>query len=751
VVDDSTRQISDGGTEIETMNAFLRWSGWVLFGVFSVILSGCSGCNRTAIKTTQSSPVPADSLQVARDLYRRASEAASFRDANEQVNNHLSSHSDALTKHRAGSRDPAKLKELLAKRGVDVAKLDDRALYLKFLETVVGLDPSEIEEVDNTAFRLLDAHYLEGCFLFREIARSMPLQGLGPLEQAEFCFSWVVRQVVLQENREELLPPQYVLKRGQGSSRERAVVLAALLQQLDLDTCVIAAPDANGTMKPWLVGVLIPAEDQNKVYLFDARLGQRVPGAKGVGTATLADLQADPKLLDAFKGTGDSPSYDVDAKLLAKAEIWLIAPLSSLSARMRFLEEDVLAGFERINLAVRLPDLIHKCEQLKAGPVRVWNSPPKGEAGTETPTRSLRLFLPPDEGGVDKSKPPRLQAFLQQRVPMPAILEGFAEEKLLLTERPTVFDQMQRFASQMWVNYIIEPRRELIRGRLDDCTKRLMRIQNFVKELDAEELDEGMMDRMKKWRDRVVAADPAKLNEILAEDQWLLQVVNRPDEELSNPKQVPKRILSYIILRALSKPLQVETDYLLALRWQEKAERLQVQYELIAGGNATDAERSKAREKVLQAWGPAVSYWQSNARAGMLSAEAWQAALQAANDMAKLGWHQFGAEQMEYHVELIRQAAAAQLLRARALEKTNAKEAVGVLQKLQADLTALEKQANWVQLRAELQSPARPDHRDAIRKTLGQMEADFGPGGSLAWFRHAAAVRQAQLQRGPGS
>jgi hypothetical protein len=188
-----------------------------------------------------------------------------------------------------------------------------------------------------------------------------------------------------------MLPPLYVLKRGEGSSRERAFVWFALLQQLDLDVCVIAVPDKSAGPRPWLAGVLIPNGDKTEVYLFDARLGLAVPGPKGQGIATLAQLQADPHLLDQLKSGVDGLDYDVDAGQLAGSEIWLIAPLSALSARMRFLQEGVLEDFDRITLAVRLPELMEKCEAC-GGPSRVWL-----QASCEA-DNALRLFCRRREG-----------------------------------------------------------------------------------------------------------------------------------------------------------------------------------------------------------------------------------------------------------------------------------------------------------------------------------------------------------------
>jgi hypothetical protein len=736
------------------MMVSLRRRGWflgglaslVLLGFCSALLSGCSGCDRTGSSTTKTGKeVKTDYLAAARDLYRKAGEAASFRDANEQVNKHLEQQPDALAKIQA-AKEPATVKRLLAARGVDAAKLDDLAAYLKLLETAVGLDKGELEEVGSANFRLLDAYYLESCFLLREISRSMPLEGLTPLERAEFCFRWVMRQVVLEEVRDEMLPPQYVLKRGEGSSRERAFVWFALLQQLDLDVCVIAVPDQSGGPRPWLAGVLIPSGDKTDIYLFDARLGLPLAGPKGQGIATLTQLKADPHLLDHFKTGVDGLGYDVDAGQLAGSEIWLIVPLSALSARMRFLQEGVLEDFDRITLAVRLPELMEKCESLKAGPVRVWRSGP----AVQTPTNALRLFLPPEEGGTDASKSGleklnRLQSFEVQRTPRAVFLQAFLEDKSLPLEVPSAANQIQGIVQQVWQKYALEPAQQLLRGRLDNV-RRLVRAQTLVNEVEAFlVLPGGMAAEVEQWKKMVLErARQGRHQEVFAEDPWLAQVVGDPDDNQAVKGFGPKT-LSYVVLRAVYKPLQYQTDYLLVQRWREKAERLQVQLQLLAGGSAGDAERARLRDKAKEAWQAAVSYGEAPGLAAALTPATWKTALDAAAGLAPTSSAPLSVDLVEFQVQWIRKAAAVRLQQAAALERSGKRgQAASVLEKLQSDVDLLEKRVTRDNLRATIVQPAAPTLREELGKGIDRLAADCGPRGSLWWMRYAAAVRHKQ-------
>src|SRR5262249_15613661 len=95
-----------------------------------------------------------------------------------------------------------------------------------------NLDAADLEEVEDTTFRPLDAYHLFSCFLLREAAKPIEVQGLPQRQQAAAALAWVMRQVMLQENDAALLPPHLVLGRGYGSARERALVFLSLLQQI---------------------------------------------------------------------------------------------------------------------------------------------------------------------------------------------------------------------------------------------------------------------------------------------------------------------------------------------------------------------------------------------------------------------------------------------------------------------------------------------------------------------------------------
>ncbi len=142
-------------------------------------------------------------------------------------------------------------------------------------------------------------------------------------------------------------------------------------------------------------------------------------------------LRSDPTLLDVLQVGGASDPRMVDP---SKTELLLACPLSSLSARMRYLEDDLLAAVDPIGLATHAADLLKQFEKLNAGPVRIWKgSAPKTGTAAPSPTRALRDFLPLEEGGNDsardKSKQ-RLEMFRYQLFPGAVMEKGFADQNL---------------------------------------------------------------------------------------------------------------------------------------------------------------------------------------------------------------------------------------------------------------------------------------------------------------------------------
>src|SRR5439155_12568337 len=131
-----------------------------------------------------------DQADVALESFRRASTVSGYREALNLTGAAMSADD------RARLVLPAKTRQLLKDR---------------FL-----LDEDELKEVDSVTFQPLDAFHVEFCYQLRDAAKLLEQPGLSPLEQASRCVDWVMRQVILQERTDELLPSQAVLRLGFG-------------------------------------------------------------------------------------------------------------------------------------------------------------------------------------------------------------------------------------------------------------------------------------------------------------------------------------------------------------------------------------------------------------------------------------------------------------------------------------------------------------------------------------------------------
>lgn len=345
------------------------------------LVGGCAPTMKTGPTTRRSTAREADSMKAARDTLYDRPDLVSCRSAVGQLNVAL-------------AHDPSKKPTPLT--------AEERA----FLAGADGyeLDEPEMAEIASGAFTTLDAAYFDNCFLFRDAVRGLGLaehpQRLNAQARASAAFDFVIRQVRLRERPDDPNPPQYILRRGWGTAYERALVFLAALQQAEVDGCLIMVPQqVNGKshLRSGLVGALVGDD----VLVFDTRLGMALPGPKGEGIATLAQLCSQPDVLGQL--TVDSNfRYDITPQEIKNAELRVGCPLSALAPRMRFLQKE-LSGGNRVVLTMDGRAVLDRFKKA-AAPLRltvhVGNEP--GDPGT--PTRVLRSFLPPDEGGVDEPR-----------------------------------------------------------------------------------------------------------------------------------------------------------------------------------------------------------------------------------------------------------------------------------------------------------------------------------------------------------
>jgi len=705
-----------------------RWAIFlcILPGALCLVL-GCGGATPTTRPVAGGKSGSEDPLESARETFRKANDAPTFREALHLVNAHLSRDAEASARLQ-------KIKEE-----------QDRALPPQRLREVFGLEPDELEYLELTTFQPLDAHYLVQACELRDAARALPVQQLPRLQQAELAFAWVMRQVMLRESNDDLVPPHYVLLSGQGTARERALVFLGLLQQLNLDGCLIAVPgDAPNRPRFWAAGVLIEDKGKGDIYLFDTRLGLPLPGPGGKGIATLAQVKAQPELLRQLTVDKESP-YDITPEQARGAEVYPACPLSALAPRMKLLA-DLLSTFDRVQLAIDPASLLDRLETAAKSKVRSLNQP-------TTPARALGRFMPAEEGGVDKTA--KAQRYVQQTLPSAAVVRSLRDLRLLEELPAPAAQQLLHFADVLYGKYVVIPHDYLVRGRLDETTRRLVQTLTILREFDDALLPDAEFVRdVAQWRERAKKAyvdvirqvpDAQRAMEALWYEDQHLQMLLAPTADERERQKTPKKTLTFIVVRSVADPLRNDASYLLALCWQEKAERLETQ-RLRHARQGKDDERANA-------WLNAQDWCRKYAGQYPFSTASINGRLGRLNDFrnpmeliqAVPAWERLFRE--------LRAGFHARLLQARGLEASGKTGARALLQSLAADLSALRKDAELTQALGVAMSRAEGLKNAVVRQggpeallgdlhsRLADLERDLGPGGSFGWMRATALYR----------
>jgi hypothetical protein len=506
-------------------------------------------------------------LEQARRELGKATDLDSCRSALREVNDYL-------------RRDPKERPKPLAPK--------EREWLLA--RTDLGLQPDELAEVENDTFTLLDGQHLEFCFLLRDAARTY---GLGrrdaadeaqQRDQAAAAFAWVMRQVRLQEaSNEPLLPPHFVLRRGWGTSLERALVFLALLQQLGLDGCLIGNSDPDGSLFFWACGVLIGKD----LLLFDARLGLPLPGPDGRGIATLAALRQQPQLLDQLTVDREL-TYDVKAEQVGQARIYLACPLSAMAPRMQFLQEqlklDVTLAAHPVQLFERFEAVARGPGDQKALPVQFWNYA----------TRLLRSFLPADEGGIDLTN--RRSSSLAALVPL-ALLPGqllkLEGEVLQIREPGEPGLRMYTLFGEQFYDYLLLPRSNQVSLRaalLNDDPPPSARPQD-QKELEA------IKDKAKD-----VARSRDNLRELLLRGRFddASRELNRRQEQVARRRQQMELYLEQAAKAAGTNPRRDGTPHPAVQQLLDWFDTQVIPAHRELGEIREQVEKGKARQRDLQ-------------------------------------------------------------------------------------------------------------------------------------------------------
>jgi hypothetical protein len=476
----------------------------------------------------------------------------------------------------------------------------------KLLKARMQLDDSEMDEVTSSNFTSLDAHYLEECFLFHDAARSLSVDDLPVDQQAASAFAWVVRQVRLRQAQtaaEPPLPPAFVLRRGWGTSLERALAFLAILRQLNLEGCLLAAPTPERS-NPVLWGCGVARKESGTVdlLLFDPRLGLPLPAKQGKGIATLGELCSDPTPLKLLQ-VNNQLSYDVTQERLASSQLVLVPLLSSLSPRMQTLQKDILAPQVIVNLAcdpeasLNLFTRVAEGKQGRAFPLRV-------EHGLSA---VLRRFLPQEEGGIDSQR----REINSKWTLVPLQKGPLADTFGILQRLPNDMAAYarSRLGGPFFGFYLMPkaPRDELLRGRYSNAFEVLTSSLEYLKTLEAQGQD---LTELKSKLDTACNEAITAAGEMMflkrESDPGRVQ---QAQEQYEKVKGTCIPLLAGFVELQTAEPLSVEFNYLLALCKHEQAESLQSRLDRarLLGKTPSPADSAAARS----AWRDALSCWET--------------------------------------------------------------------------------------------------------------------------------------------
>lgn len=571
----------------------------VLLLPLCLLAAGCGGCagKPSSTGTTLRGRPAEDALEQARETLSRASDVMTCRTALLQVNRHL-------------GRNPESRPALLTAE--QRLMLQDPAQF--------GLNAAELAEVESSTFTPLDGQHLELCLLFRDVARWLEADSLPSADRANRAFAWTVRQVRLREGRGgEPVPPHFILRRGSGTVLERGLVFLALLEQLQVPGCLLGpATEAPTATNAWGCGALVEAPGGGKqVLVFDLRLGLPLPG-------TLAQLRTQPELLKQLT-VDPKQAYDLTSEQVRAARVYPAGFLSALAPRMDYLQEELPSGEAKLRLVID-PVQQAKAWQEAAGDAQVR----LGKAAL----RSLRQFLPEDEGGTDRVGA-QVRMFESELVPWHELPERVRR----LEGEPGA--RLQNYFGLPFRALYLEPggpRDALLRGRPNDAARDLVemrRIMDTQKQLLA--VADRIDEQLDAWIPRVIEAhaEVVRAEAAAARDKSLQSAVGAA---LAREEQVYKegsRPLVTLLDGKSATARAGEVLYLLALCMHEQAERLEGRLEKArrAGQEPPAADVEAARND----WKEAAERWEMYVNENPTAANAPAGRTMAARALAAQG------------------------------------------------------------------------------------------------------------------
>jgi hypothetical protein len=490
-----------------------------------------------------------------------------------------------------------------------------------WLRDHLSLSDEELKEIESNHYTQLDNHHLFRSLLMRDVASALKIRGVRgkagganvrekPLDEAARAFAWVMREVRLRQRAgedappSEEAPPSFVVRRGWGTGLERALVFLALLEQLgdpdapqpELLGFLLQIPKDEGAMRLWACGVMVG--DGKDVYLFDPHLGLPLPGPKGQGIATLAQVREQPDVL-AQLNVGEKLHYPVTAEQARSVQAQLVVPLSALSPRLRYLQEKLLAPTVRVRLAA---DAAADRERVKAA-VSAGAGKPSPVIVSRDYCTLLRRFLPADEGGVDNAL--RLARFSIDLVPWQALPPILRDERVIPQSSELGMRMRNGFAAFFYTPTMDpgKPRDQLLRGRYSSAVPALVSERDnwnsqLVQRANAEDLEK----KVGEWLNQATAVYARRYRakgapEVQEAEQ---QIKALWDQRTSLP-------IAIVLGSAAGSARNPEVAYQLGLCSHEQAEQLQARLDLEnrigTSPHPRDVEKAKSDwQNALNAW-----------------------------------------------------------------------------------------------------------------------------------------------------
>ncbi|MBI2805567.1 MAG: hypothetical protein HYX68_11370 [Planctomycetes bacterium] len=720
-----------------------------LFAIFTPIaLVSLNGCNRPPkIKVEEKSPSAAATTNIWRhfldsvrypDNPRESDDWRRFRDGVRQLDGHFAK-ADVVN-------------------GLILTKEDRR-----FLQTNVGLDNAELAEIESLSARSADAHYLDECFLLRDAARTLENQYLTVPEQAHLCFRWVMRNMLPHEQQDSNTPPAFALRRGTGSAMERALVFLALLRQLDIEGCLIVAP--NGNAPQFLVAaldrktratgkkdeiVLDPAA--SRLYLFDPRLGLAVLGKDGKSVVTLKEAIVDATLLK---------PHAITPERAKKLEAWIVCPLYALAPRMLEMQRGVRGAGGGLTLYLNPRELKTELETISGLPTGVWKTsvsfPTRDSQfhrATTCPTRWLRDFLPKAEGGLDDGAPKRTEVFEFLRYPFEDAMVNYARIALTSEILPeSVYLSLQYITRELFQKYAVQPRELFLHGQYDPMKRRQERLQIFVKSEALAGLTQDPIFHKERiaWVQKVrnlnanIPANPGQqakqrqaMQAIWMEDaflRWMLETDSETQLDRADKKSVMTKIVAFGMLESLD----FELARVRAGLGHEEADRAQANLE------SQQKPSAQAKQRARQAWEVARSSWANFYLHRIAIKPLIERQLIQLSQVPRLEVRLSLLEKA--HLDLHRYFHARIQLAECIAILDGAKEAKTELDSTRAEIEAFEKSGQFQTQIKNLSTkvPSNPEIQRVVQGRLDLLGRCWSQDGSYAWLKKQIVQRVARL------